>query len=330
MTNKLEFDKPINELEMKIKELQDFAEEKDINLDDEIKVLKERLYSFKKETYENLLPWQKAQVARYVERPSTRDYINLIFKDFIELHGDRCYGDDKAIIGGIALLDKRPVTVVGHQKGKDIKENVSYNFGMPHPEGYRKALRLMLQAEKFKRPVICFVDTPGAFPGIGAEERGQGEAIARNLMEMSRLKTPVLVIISGEGGSGEALALAVGDKIFMLEHAIYSVISPEGCASILWKDSSRAMEAASLLKLTAEDLLGFGVIDEILQEPLGGAHREPQEMAAKIKEVLIKCLAELEDTPVNELVKGRYEKFRKMGSYSIFEEGQLEILPRDK
>ncbi|RQD78077.1 MAG: acetyl-CoA carboxylase carboxyltransferase subunit alpha [Candidatus Syntrophonatronum acetioxidans] len=330
MTNKLEFDKPINELEMKIKELQDFAEEKEINLDDEIKVLKERLYKFKKETYENLLPWQKAQVARYVERPSTRDYINLIFKDFIELHGDRCFGDDKAIIGGIAFLEKRPVTVVGHQKGKDIKENVSYNFGMPHPEGYRKALRLMRQAEKFKRPVICFVDTPGAFPGIGAEERGQGEAIARNLMEMSCLKIPIIVIVSGEGGSGGALALAVGDRIFMLEHAIYSVISPEGCASILWKDSSRAMEAASLLKLTAKDLLGFGVIDQVIHEPLGGAHREPDEMAKSIKEVLVKSLTELEGIPLEELVKARYKKFREMGNYSKIEGDQVETFPQDK
>lgn len=325
MTNKLEFDKPINELEMKIKELQEFAEEKNINLEEEIKVLQERLFKFKKETYENLLPWQKAQVARYLERPSTRDYINYIFKDFIELHGDRCYGDDNAIIGGIAFLEETPVTVVGHQKGKDIKENVSYNFGMPHPEGYRKALRLMRQAEKFKRPVICFVDTPGAFPGIGAEERGQGEAIARNLMEMSCLETPVLVIISGEGGSGGALALAVGDRICVLEHAIYSVISPEGCASILWKDSSRAMEAASLLKLTAKDLLEFGVIDEVLPEPLGGAHREPYEMALKIKGMLIQYLKELGNLPVETLVKERYEKFRKMGSYLILDEEEEDV-----
>lgn len=315
MPNKLEFDKPINELEIKIKELWEFSAEKGINLDEEIKVLEERLLRLKKETYENLNPWQKVQIARYKKRPSTLDYINYIFTDFIELHGDRHYGDDPAIIGGLAFLNKQPVTVVGHQKGKEIKENVSRNFGMPQPEGYRKALRLMRQAEKFSRPIICFVDTPGAFPGIGAEERGQGEAIARNLMIISSLKTPVIVIICGEGGSGGALALAVGDRICMLEHAIYSVISPEGCASILWKDSNRAMEAASALKITAGDLLAFGVIDEIIPEPLGGAHRDAEAMALKIKEVITKYLNQLINKPKDELVNQRYEKFRKMGIF---------------
>ncbi|PKM79395.1 MAG: acetyl-CoA carboxylase carboxyl transferase subunit alpha [Firmicutes bacterium HGW-Firmicutes-13] len=321
MTNKLEFDKPINELEIKIKDLQEFSEEKEINLDEEIRALEERLLRLKKETYENLTPWQKTLIARYIERPSTMDYINYIFTDFIELHGDRLYGDDAAIIGGLAFLNKQPVTVVGHQKGKNIKENVSRNFGMSQPEGYRKALRLMRQAEKFFRPVICFVDTPGAFPGIGAEERGQGEAIARNLMEMSSLKTPVIIIICGEGGSGGALALAVGDRICMLEHAVYSVISPEGCASILWKDANRAVEAASALKFTAKDLLDFGVIDEIIPEPLGGAHRDPQAMALKIKEIIVRNLNQLVNMPADKLISQRYEKFRRIG---IFEERSAE------
>lgn len=316
MTKKLEFDKPINELEDKVKELQEFAQEKNIDLSDEIKVLEQRLSRFKKETYENLTPWQKSQVARYLERPTTLDYIKYIFTDFVELHGDRLYGDDMAIVGGLAYLEGQPVTVVGHQKGKEVKENVSRNFGMPHPEGYRKALRLMRQAEKFNRPVICFVDTPGAFPGIGAEERGQGEAIARNLMELFCLKIPVIVVVCGEGGSGGALALAVGDRICMLEHAIYSVISPEGCASIIWKDSNRAVEAASALKLTAQDLLNFGVIDEIISEPLGGAHRDPEAMACKIRDKIIKNLKQLKTMSQEELVKFRHKKFRKIGMFT--------------
>ncbi len=315
MSSKLEFDRPINELELKIKELKVFSEEKEISLDKEIEVLEERLNRLKKEIYENLNPWQKTQIARYVERPSTLDYIQLIFKDFIELHGDRQFGDDKAMVGGLAFLDKRPVTIVGHRKGKDIKENVMRNFGMPHPEGYRKVLRLMQQAEKFKRPIISFIDTPGAFPGIGAEERGQGRAIAENLMAMSHLRTPIVVIICGEGGSGGALALSVGDRICMLEHAVYSVISPEGCASILWKDSNRAADAASVLKITAQDLLEFGIIDMIIPEPLGGAHRDCQEIASKIKGVITDQLQELNQVSVEELVKIRYNKFRKIGDF---------------
>ncbi len=316
MTNKLEFDKPINELEDKVRELQEFAQIKNIDLSDEIKVLEERLYRFKKETYENLTPWQKSQVARYLERPTTLDYIQYIFTDFVELHGDRLYGDDKAVVGGLAYLEGQPVTVIGHQKGKEVKENVSRNFGMPHPEGYRKALRLMRQAEKFNRPVICFVDTPGAFPGIGAEERGQGEAIARNLMELFCLEVPIVVVVCGEGGSGGALALAVGDRICMLEHAIYSVISPEGCASIIWKDTQRSVEAASALKLTARDLLSYGVIDEIISEPLGGAHRDLEAMACKIKEKITKNLSQLQTMSREELVKFRHKKFRKIGIFA--------------
>lgn len=315
MKNKLEFDKPISQLEEKIKELTVFSQEKDISMEKEIKLLEERLDLLKKETYENLTPAQKTLLARYVERPSTRELVNYIFRGFIELHGDRCYGDDRAIVGGIAFLDQEPVTIVGHQKGKEIKQNVTCNFGMPHPEGYRKALRLVRQAEKFDRPVISFIDTPGAYPGIGAEERGQGEAIARNLREFSLLKTPVIVIVCGEGGSGGALALAVGDRICMLEHAIYSVISPEGCASILWKDASRAQEAAEAMKITAQDLLRFGVIDRVIPEPLGGAHRDPEEMGLRIKQAIKECLEELKGVPRDELVEQRYRKFMQMGVY---------------
>ncbi|MDO9574010.1 MAG: acetyl-CoA carboxylase carboxyltransferase subunit alpha [Candidatus Contubernalis sp.] len=315
MSNKLEFDRPINELEIKINELKIFSEEKEISMDKEIEALEERLSRLKREIYDNLSAWQKTQIARYVERPSTMDYINHIFKDFIELHGDRQFGDDKAMVGGLAFLDQRPVTIIGHRKGKDMKENVLRNFGMPHPEGYQKVLRLMRQAEKFNRPVISFIDTPGAFPGIGAEERGQGKAIAENLMFLSCLKTPVIVVICGEGGSGGALALSVGDRICMLEHAIYSVISPEGCASILWKDSNRAEDAAAVLRITAKDLLNFGVIDMIISEPLGGAHRDYQGMASKIKEVISEQLKELDKVSVEELVKMRYDKFRKIGDF---------------
>lgn len=315
MSNKLEFDRPINELEIKINELKIFSEEKEISMDKEIEALEERLSRLKREIYDNLSAWQKTQIARYVERPSTMDYINHIFKDFIELHGDRQFGDDKAMVGGLAFLDQRPVTIIGHRKGKDMKENVLRNFGMPHPEGYQKVLRLMRQAEKFNRPVISFIDTPGAYPGIGAEERGQGKAIAENLMFLSCLKTPVIVVICGEGGSGGALALSVGDRICMLEHAIYSVISPEGCASILWKDSNRAEDAAAVLRITAQDLLNFGVIDMIISEPLGGAHRDYQGMASKIKEVISKQLKELDKVSVEELVKMRYDKFRKIGDF---------------
>ncbi|UNC91537.1 acetyl-CoA carboxylase carboxyltransferase subunit alpha [Candidatus Contubernalis alkaliaceticus] len=315
MSNKLEFDLPINELQLKIKEIKTFSEEKEISMDEEIKALEERLSRLKKEIYNNLSAWQKTQIARYVERPSTMDYIKHIFKDFIELHGDRQFGDDKAMVGGLAFLDQRPVTIIGHRKGKDMKENVLRNFGMPHPEGYQKVLRLMRQAEKFNRPVISFIDTPGAFPGIGAEERGQGRAIAENLMALSCLKTPVVAVICGEGGSGGALALSVGDRICMLEHAVYSVISPEGCASILWKDANRAEDAASVLRITAQDLLSFGVIDMIISEPLGGAHRDFQGMAFKIKEVISNQLKELDKISIEELVKRRYDKFRKIGEF---------------
>lgn len=263
----------------------------------------------------NLSPWEKVQIARHKGRPSGSFYINEIFNDFIELHGDRKFGDDKAIIGGIASVNNVNCTVIAITKGSNTNENIERNFGMPEPEGYRKALRLMKQAEKFKRPVICFVDTPGAFPGKGAEERGQGEAIARNLFELSTLKTPILSILCGEGGSGGALALAVADKIMMLENAIYSILSPEGFASILWKDSSRVKEAAEVMKITASDLKKFDIIDGIINEPRGGAHRNPSKTAENIKEEIVKWLDEVKGTDIDTIVQERYNKFRKMGNF---------------
>lgn len=259
--------------------------------------------------------WEKLNIARLIERPTSLDFIEEIFDDFIELHGDRHFADDKCIIGGIATLNSMAVTIVGQQRGRNTKENIERNFGMPQPEGYRKALRLMKQAEKFNRPVICFVDTKGAYCGIGAEERGQGEAIAKNLLEMSMLKTPVISIVIGEGGSGGALALAVADEVWMLENSIYSTLSPEGFASILWKDSSRAKEAAEAMKVTAENLKEFGIIDKILKEPRGGAHKAPKVMAAAIKDELIKSLAQLTQKPLDVLVQDRYNKFRNMGRF---------------
>lgn len=256
--------------------------------------------------------WERVSIARKLERPKALDYIENIFEDFIELHGDRNFADDKAIIGGIAKLNGMPVTVIGEQKGKKANENLERNFGMPNPEGYRKALRLMKQAEKFKRPIITFIDTPGAYPGMGAEERGQGEAIARNILEMSRLEVPIICVVIGEGSSGGALAIAVGDKILMLENAIYSILSPEGFASILYKDSSKAKEAAEDMKATAEDLKGFGVIDEIIEEPEGGAQEDFKSVAENIRKYLIRNLEELRKLEVEELLEKRYKKFRKM------------------
>ncbi len=256
-------------------------------------------------------PWDKVQLARMAERPTSEDYIHLIFDDFIELHGDRLYSDDKAIIGGIGKLNGMPVTVIGLQKGRTTKENLDRNFGMPHPEGYRKALRLMKQAEKFGRPIVCFVDTPGAYPGIGAEERGQGEAIARNLYEMSMLKVPIISIVIGEGGSGGALAVAVSDQVWMLENAIYSILSPEGFASILWKDSKRAKEAAEVMKITANDLLALGIIEKIIEEPNGGAHNSLDEVSQMLKDHLMTELGGLETLGKEELINKRYDRYRR-------------------
>lgn len=260
-------------------------------------------------------PWDKLNIARDKNRPNARFYIENIFNDFIELHGDRYYKDDSAIIGGIASVNNINVTVIGINKGKDTGENIKNNFGMPHPEGYRKALRLMKQAEKFNRPIICFVDTPGAFCGIEAEERGQGEAIAQNLLVMSKLKTPIISIIIGEGGSGGALALAVANKVYMLENSVYSILSPEGFASILWKDATRAKEASEVMKITAKDLKCFNIIDSIIEEPVGGAHEDPKCMCDKLKENILNDLEKLINTDLNEVVDMRYNKFRKIGNF---------------
>ena len=260
----------------------------------------------------NLTAWDKVTMARRLERPKALDYINSIFEDFIEFHGDRCYGDDKAIVGGIASLDGMTVTVIGEQKGKNVKENMQRNFGMPEPEGYRKALRLMKQAEKFKRPIITFIDTPGAYPGMGAEERGQGEAIARNIMEMSRLKVPIICIVIGEGSSGGALALGVGDKIVMLENSVYSILSPEGFASILYKDSTKAKEAAEDMKATAKDLKKLGIIDDIIKEDKDGAEKDFEGLTEELKKYILKNIKKLQKISLEELIEGRYEKFRNM------------------
>jgi len=267
------------------------------------------------EIFASLSRWQTAQIARHINRPFTMDYLNLIFTEFVELHGDRNFGDDHAIVGGLARLEGEPVMVIGHQKGRDTKEKVFRNFGMPNPEGYRKALRLMEMAERFKLPIITFVDTPGAFPGIGAEERGQAEAIARNLREMSSLTVPIIVVITGEGGSGGALAIAVGDRILMLQYAVYAVISPEGCAAILWSDGTKGEQAAESLKLTAKDIKELEVIDEIVKEPLGGAHRDHKVMAETLKEALLRNLKELMKIPADKLLQERYDKFRKMSRF---------------
>ncbi|OGF48139.1 MAG: acetyl-CoA carboxylase carboxyltransferase subunit alpha [Candidatus Firestonebacteria bacterium RIFOXYC2_FULL_39_67] len=311
----MDFEKSIIELEKKIDELKKFTESKEIDFSEEIKKLEDKAEHMKKEVYEKLSPWQRMQVAKNLKRPRTLDYIQKVFDDFIPLHGDRLFRDDPAVVGGLAFFEGTPVMVVGLQKGKETKDHIYRNFGMANPEGYRKALRIIQMAERFNRPVITFVDTPGAFPGIGAEERGQAEAIARNLKELSGARTPIIVIVHGEGGSGGALGIAIGDKIFMLENAVYSVISPEGCAAILWKDSSRSADASVVLKMTAQDLLEQGVIDEIIKEPAGGAHRDHDLMSKNIKDVIRKSLKELMKLNKDELVEFRYKKFRAMGKF---------------
>lgn len=315
----LDFEKPIQELELKIEELKKLSDDSDIDLSQEIKRLNKKLKDLKAEIYFNLNAWQKTQLARHPERPYTLDYVNMIFDDFIELHGDRRFGDDPAIVAGFGKIDKQSFALIGHQKGRTVKERVYRNFGQAHPEGYRKSLRIMRLAERFTIPVITMIDTPGAYPGIGAEERGQAEAIAINLMEMSMLKTPSVAIVIGEGGSGGALALSLCDRIYMLEHAVYSVISPEGCAAILWKKNSDVgiedySKAAAQLKLTAQDLKNLNIIEDIIPEPLGGAHREPQETAKKIKSFILDAWEELKKIDLEELLQKRYEKFRKIGN----------------
>ena len=311
MPEELEFAKPLLELENRIAELR--ASSDPLAARDEIAALEERLRRLQQRTYASLTPWQRTQLARHPKRPHTLDYFRLLLEDFVELHGDRLYGDDKAIVGGLARFEGESVVVVGHQKGRDTRENLARNFGMPHPEGYRKALRLMKLAEKFSKPLFTFIDTPGAYPGLGAEERGQAEAIARNLREMAGLRTPVIAVVTGEGGSGGALAIGVADRVLMLEYAIYSVISPEGCAAILWGDAAKAAEAAELLRLTAPDLQRLGVIDGIVPEPVGGAHRNWEETAAALRQALRDHLWELKGKTPDQLLSARYEKFRKIG-----------------
>jgi len=311
----LDFEKPLVELEKEIDHLKRFSEGKQLHLDGQLKNLEEKLQRLEKEIFSSLTPWQVTQLAKHIDRPKASYYIQSMFDGFIELHGDRSYGDDPAIVGGPCRLDGKPLVVIGHQKGSDVKEMAYRNFGMPHPEGYRKALRLMKMAELFHKPIVTLIDTPGAYPGIGAEERGQAEAIARNLKAMMLLRTPVIVIVIGEGGSGGALAIGVGDRVLMLEYAVYSVISPKGCAAILWRDGDKEKIAAESLKLTAPDLHRLGVIDEVIREPLGGAHRDPQAMARDLKAAVERHLQELVGIPTEELLRMRYEKFRRMGSF---------------
>ena len=315
MPDELEFEKPILELENRIAELR--AAENEAASREEIGKLEERLRRLQQRVYGNLTAWQRAQIARHPKRPHALDFFRLLLDDFLELHGDRVFGDDMAIVGGLATFEGAPVVVLGHQKGRDTRENIARNFGMPHPEGYRKALRLMQLAAKFGKPIVTFIDTPGAFPGLGAEERGQAEAIARNLREMAGLRTPVLAVVTGEGGSGGALAIGVANRVLMLEHAIYSVISPEGCAAILWGDAAKAPEAASLMRVTAPDLARLVVIDAVVPEPMGGAHRSWEETAANLRVAVREQLADLRRLGGDALVQDRFDKFRRIG---VFEE----------
>ncbi len=315
MPDELEFERPLLELENRIAELR--ASDDAQAARDEIGRLDERLKRLQQKVYGGLTPWQRAQLARHPKRPHTLDLFRLLLEDFVELHGDRVFGDDKAIVGGLARFEGDPVVAIGHQKGRDTRENIARNFGMPHPEGFRKALRLMELAAKFRKPIITFIDTPGAYPGLGAEERGQAEAIARNLREMAGLGTPIVCVVTGEGGSGGALAIGVANRVLMLEHAIYSVISPEGCAAILWGEAAKAPEAAALMRITAPDLLRLGVIDGIVPEPTGGAHRNWEETAENLRGPLRDALWELRSLTPEELIAQRYEKFRKIG---VFEE----------
>lgn len=311
MPKNLAFEEPVVQLREKIDELKTIAAEADVDMSGEIEKLETRLSQLEQSIYANMKPWDRVQVARHPERPTTLQYIEAMCEDFIELHGDRTFGDDAAILGGIAIFEGQPVTIIGHQRGKSTKENIRRNFGMPHPEGYRKALRLMKQAEKFKRPIICFIDTKGAYPGKAAEERGQSEAIARNLVEMAGLTVPVISIVIGEGGSGGALALGVANRVFMLENSTYSVISPEGAASILWRDGSLAKQAAEAMRITAPDLKELGVIDGIIPEIIGGAHRNVAKQALSIKECISDTLHTLNSLNGEQLIEDRYEKFKK-------------------
>ncbi|MFT5224389.1 MAG: acetyl-CoA carboxylase carboxyl transferase subunit alpha [Polaribacter sp.] len=313
--NFLEFEQPIAELQAKILELRFVTDDSDINISEEINILEKKAESLTSNIFSKLTPWQISQLSRHPSRPYTLDYIDRMFTDFEFLHGDRAYSNDYPIIGGIGRLDGKPVMVIGHQKGRDTKEKIKRNFGMPRPEGYRKALRLMHMAEKFKMPLITLVDTPGAYPGIGAEERGQSEAIARNLYVLADLKTPIICTIIGEGGSGGALAICVGDRINMLQYSTYSVISPEGCASILWKSADKASQAAEAMGITAERLFALNLVDDVIDEPLGGAHRNHDQMAETLKRNLIENIEALESVSIDKLLDQRYKKLMSFGNY---------------
>ncbi len=320
MATYLEFEKPIEELELKIEELRRISIGSDLDLDGEIQKLEKKAHGLRETIYSRLTRWEKTQLARHSERPYTLDYINMMVEDFVELHGDRRFSDDAAIVGGLGSIDGISCMIIGHQKGRGVKERIHRNFGQPHPEGYRKSLRLMQIAERFSIPVVTFIDTPGAYPGIGAEERGQAEAIATNLMEMARLKTPIIAVVIGEGGSGGALALGVSDRLYMLEHSTYSVISPEGCASILWSKNGDLSaqdfsKAADALKLSAEDLLSFGVITAIIPEPLGGAHHDPVVTAGNISRSIATAIREFEGMSAEQLVESRYKHLRTLGEF---------------
>ena len=315
-THTLDFERPLLELERQIEEMKRVTGDSAVDVSKELAALERKLAELRGDIYKNLTPMQRVQVARHPKRPYTLDYVNTVFTDFVELHGDRLFRDDPAIVGGWARLDGMSVMLIGHQKGRDTKENLHRNFGMAHPEGYRKALRLMALAEKFGAPVITLVDTPGAYPGLGAEERGQAEAIARNLVEMATLRTPIVTAVIGEGGSGGALAVGLADRVLMFENSVYSVISPEGCAAILWKDATQRERAAEALKITADDLLELGVIDEIIPEPAGGAHADPESAAEALGDALRRHARLLRKTKIEKLLKRREEKYLSMGALS--------------
>jgi acetyl-CoA carboxylase carboxyl transferase subunit alpha len=313
----LDFERPLLELEREYEELQRFAPRDDTRVRAKIERLEKRIVKVREEVYSQLTPWQRTQLSRHIDRPHTLDYLQLIFEDFIALHGDRRFMDDPAMVGGFARLDGEAVVVVGHQKGRDVKGMGYRNFGMPHPEGYRKALRIMELGARFRKPIITMIDTPGAYPGVGAEERGQAEAIASNLREMATFPVPIVVVVIGEGGSGGALAIGVGDRILMMENAVYSVISPEGCAAILWRDGTKGPLAAEVMKVTAADLLELEVIDEVIPEPAGGAHRDYHEAAATLKKAIVRHLTELQGLSEEKLVSERYQRFRRMGAFVV-------------
>jgi acetyl-CoA carboxylase carboxyl transferase subunit alpha len=320
MKDYLEFEKPLRELEERIEKLAGSGSAKP-SVEEEIRKLKARLAQTEVELYSSLTPWQRTQLARHPQRPGVLDYVGAFCRDFIELHGDRAFSDDQAVVGGFGRFNDRSIMIIGHMKGKTLKERMQRNFGMPNPEGYRKALRLMKLAEKFNRPIVTFIDTPGAYPGIGAEERGQAEAIARNLLVMSRLAVPIVSIVTGEGGSGGALALGVADRVLMLEHSVYSVISPEGCAAILWDNPAKVQDAAAALKMTAHDLRGLGVIDEVIPEPTGGAHRDIRMAAERVAKSLAAHLGQLDELSPADLLARRDQKYRAMGAISESPQG---------